>query len=66
MPKAIQLNIPKPCHENWNAMSPKEQGRYCGSCQKTVVDFSVMSDKEIVDYFRKPLTMCADVFQAHN
>lgn len=53
MPKAIQLNIPQPCHENWNAMSPKEQGRYCGSCQKTVVDFSVMTDKEIVDYFSK-------------
>ena len=53
MPKAMQLHIPTPCHENWNAMSPKEQGRFCGSCQKTVVDFSMMTDKEIVDYFSK-------------
>jgi len=51
MPKAIQLQIPKPCHENWSAMSPKEQGRFCGSCQKTVVDFTMMTDKEIVNYF---------------
>jgi hypothetical protein len=31
-------------------MTPKEQGRFCGSCQKIVVDFSVMTDKEILDY----------------
>lgn len=50
MPEAIQLQIPEPCHENWQTMSPKEQGRFCGSCQKMVVDFSIMSDKEILNY----------------
>jgi len=50
MPSSIQLHIPEPCHEDWNAMSPKEQGRFCGSCCKTVVDFSMMTDKEIVEY----------------
>jgi hypothetical protein len=34
-------------------MTPQEQGRFCGSCQKTVVDFSAMTDKEILDYFSK-------------
>lgn len=53
MPKSLQLQIPEPCHENWNSMTPKEQGRYCGSCCKTVVDFSMMTDKEIVDYISK-------------
>jgi hypothetical protein len=51
MSKTIQLHIPEPCHENWHNMTPQEQGRFCGSCQKTVVDFSAMSDKEILDYF---------------
>lgn len=53
MSKAIQIKVPKPCHENWHAMTPKEQGRFCGSCEKIVVDFSKMSDKEMLNYFTK-------------
>jgi len=34
-------------------MTPSEQGRFCGSCQKTVVDFTLMTDKELLDYFSK-------------
>jgi len=53
MPKSLRLNIPEPCHENWQNMTPQDQGRFCGSCQKVVVDFSVMTDKEVLDYFSK-------------
>ena len=53
MPKSLLLNIPEPCHENWQNMTPQEQGRFCGSCQKIVVDFSVMTDKEVLAYFSK-------------
>jgi hypothetical protein len=53
MPTSLTLNIAEPCHENWQNMTPQEQGRFCGSCQKIVVDFSVMTDKEILDYFSK-------------
>lgn len=52
--KKIQLSVPKPCHENWDAMRPEEQGRFCGSCQKTVVDFTTMSDRQIAEFFKKP------------
>jgi hypothetical protein len=34
-------------------MTPNEQGRFCGSCQKTVVDFRAMSDKELLDHISK-------------
>jgi hypothetical protein len=53
MSKAIQIRIPEPCQENWQNMTPAEQGRFCGSCQKTVVDFTLMSDKELLDYLSK-------------
>jgi hypothetical protein len=46
--KQIQISIPTPCHEDWHAMLPEEKGRFCLSCQKTVVDFSMMSDAEIL------------------
>ncbi|HUP13817.1 MAG TPA: carboxypeptidase-like regulatory domain-containing protein [Niastella sp.] len=53
MPKALQLNIAEPCHENWQNMTLQQQGRFCGSCQKTVVDFTMMSDQEVLNYFLK-------------
>jgi hypothetical protein len=49
----IQLQIPKPCHEKWSEMTPAEKGRFCSSCQKVVVDFSRMGDRELAQFFKK-------------
>jgi hypothetical protein len=56
MAKKLQLTIPKPCHENWDDMTPVEKGKFCGSCQKQVVDFSNMSDRQVAEFFKKPST----------
>ncbi|HMK26616.1 MAG TPA: carboxypeptidase-like regulatory domain-containing protein [Chitinophagaceae bacterium] len=56
MSKKLQLTIPKPCHENWDNMTPVQQGKFCGSCQKQVVDFSNMSDRQVAEFFKKPST----------
>lgn len=48
---AIQIKIAEPCHENWQNMTATEKGRYCGACKKEVVDFTVMSDAELINYF---------------
>lgn len=47
----IQLTIPTPCQQSWDKMTPNQQGRFCASCAKTVVDFSAMSDAELIQYF---------------
>lgn len=52
--KKLQLSIPEPCHEDWDAMMPDDKGRFCASCQKTVVDFSNMSDRQLAEFFKKP------------
>lgn len=49
---SIKLSIAEPCHENWEAMLPDEKGRFCLSCQKTVVDFTAMNDRQVLDYFK--------------
>lgn len=45
------LHIPKPCHEDWDRMTPNQQGRHCESCCKTVVDFEMMTDQQVLNFF---------------
>jgi len=47
----MKIIIPTPCHENWEAMTPEEKGRFCSVCSKTVRDFTIASDDEIINVF---------------
>lgn len=51
MDKKHKVSIPEPCHENWNKMTPKDNGRFCLSCSKTVIDFTTMLPDEIQHFF---------------
>ncbi|MNQ18206.1 hypothetical protein D3C85_312430 [compost metagenome] len=51
MERNYKISIPEPCSEDWNNMTPNENGRFCMSCSKTVVDFTSMLPKEIQHYF---------------
>lgn len=49
----MKISIPQPCHENWQEMTPNDQGRFCASCQKTVIDFTNWTDKELSQFLAK-------------
>jgi len=51
MERKYKLTIPEPCPENWDKMTPNENGRYCMSCSKTVVDFTSMLPNEVQHFF---------------
>lgn len=51
--QSISLSIPTPCNESWDKMTANEKGRHCASCNKTVIDFSLYTDKELVQFFKK-------------
>jgi hypothetical protein len=66
------VQIPNPCNEDWNKMQVVANGRNCLSCCKTVVDFSNMSNDEIIHYLaeRKNEKVCghfrnSQVYQNH-
>lgn len=62
--KKITLSIPQPCHEHWDQMTPADKGRFCASCQKTVVDFTNMSDRQLAEFFKKPAaSVCGRFYQ---
>jgi len=47
----MKISINEPCHEDWDKMTPNEQGAFCLACQKTVVDFSSKTIAEIKSFF---------------
>ena len=50
----MKIQINKPCHEDWSKMTSEAQGKFCNACEKSVVDFSMMSDAQILNYFSQP------------
>jgi hypothetical protein len=35
-----------PCHERWTELAPTGEGRYCGRCDKTVIDLTRLTRRE--------------------
>lgn len=53
------IQIPEPCHQNWEEMNVVEKGKFCSNCNKVVTDFVIMSDAQIVDFFKNnPQNVC--------
>ena len=36
------MHIATPCHEAWDRMAPRDAGRHCAVCDKTVVDLAAL------------------------
>jgi hypothetical protein len=51
--KTFQINIPEPCNESWDKMTPQEKGRFCGKCEKVIVDYSHSSDRAIAQIIKE-------------
>lgn len=47
--QSYKLNIENPCGQDWDLMTQNHIGKYCSHCSKTVIDFTSLSDKEVLD-----------------
>lgn len=52
MQKQLSLSVSQPCSEKWDNFSPTSTGGFCSSCNKNVIDFTTMSDAEVIEYFK--------------
>ncbi|WP_026703932.1 hypothetical protein [Flavobacterium soli] len=50
METKYKIEIPKPCSKSWEKMTPSENGRFCDTCMKNVVDFTNWNTSEIQHY----------------
>jgi hypothetical protein len=56
------LHLDDPCNENWNNMTTVEKGRFCDSCATQVMDFTIMTDIEVLQYlFTNNGKMCGRI-----
>jgi len=44
-------------------MQPNEQGKFCSSCQKSVVDLTILSDQQILDLLASTSKVCGRINQ---
>ncbi|MFN8340275.1 MAG: carboxypeptidase-like regulatory domain-containing protein [Cyclobacteriaceae bacterium] len=57
--KKINLSIQKPCSENWSGFTPTRHGGFCSSCSREVIDFTSMSDEELLSFLsNRPSGVC--------
>ena len=47
------ISIPQPCAQPWANMSPTAAGRHCAACATEVVDFTRLSDAEILAFMAR-------------
>lgn len=52
-PRQYQIRIDNPCSENWEQMLESENGKFCQHCSKNVIDFTTLTDKQIIDIVSK-------------
>ena len=54
----VRIEIPNPCHESWDEMTPQEKGRFCATCKKTVRDYTKLSDEQLTAILKNGKSHC--------
>ncbi|HFA48549.1 MAG TPA: T9SS type A sorting domain-containing protein [Bacteroidetes bacterium] len=63
-PTSVRFQIPQPCGQPFDKMHPLPGGRHCAKCEKTIVDFTNMSDGELLRIYQKRQGRICGVFRA--
>nr|WP_314839790.1 carboxypeptidase-like regulatory domain-containing protein [uncultured Flavobacterium sp.] len=53
-----KLEIPKSCHADWNSMSATNQGKFCASCKKEVINFESYTKAQILSKISNNTSVC--------
>jgi hypothetical protein len=52
------IQIPKPCNENWNEMTPTQKGMFCSNCQKEVINYEYYSHFQLAKTIQNSEGIC--------
>ena len=62
--KPNYFSMPDPCSEDWNKMTPTEQGAFCYKCQKEVINLSNTAPDKIKDLVAEKNNPCIRILQS--
>ncbi|PQJ73427.1 carboxypeptidase-like regulatory domain-containing protein [Polaribacter butkevichii] len=62
MKTQFDLSIKTPCLEKFDNFTKTNNGGFCNSCNKEVIDFTKMTSQQIIEYFKKPKNGTCGVF----
>jgi hypothetical protein len=65
MKTSFNLSISNPCTENWDSFTPSAGGNHCSRCNKIVVDFTAMTNEEIIRFFEQQSSPTCGRFTAN-
>lgn len=55
----MKIQLPKPCSKRWSELETNADGRFCATCQHTILDFTRMSDAELLSFLQtQPRVHC--------
>ena len=57
------LNINNPCNQDWKSMTKSNTGKFCSNCSKTVIDFTLLTDQEIIKIVEQTPKLCGRLNQ---
>ncbi|QCK16168.1 hypothetical protein [Mangrovivirga cuniculi] len=64
-----KVSISEPCHMKWNELDKiqKSKSRHCSECSIDIIDFTTMSNEEIIEYLseRKNKKVCGKLFSSN-
>ncbi|TDD99096.1 carboxypeptidase-like regulatory domain-containing protein [Flavobacterium sandaracinum] len=52
------IQIPNPCTENWNTMTPTERGKFCSNCKKEVINYQYYSNNQLFKSLNNDEKIC--------
>ena len=56
-----KLEIPNPCHADWNSMIATDQGKFCASCKKEVINFELLTNAQILNKISSSSSVCGRI-----
>jgi hypothetical protein len=59
------VTVNNPCSQKWDSINPYGEGRFCESCNKTVIDFTKMKNEEIISYLKNQPGKTCGYFLPH-
>jgi len=64
MKRKASFTIPKPCDQQWSDMTPNINGRHCDTCNITLLDFSQLTDAQIIERLKLSRHVCVRATQS--